>query len=85
MKGAKVGMLITKGFRAIQEVQSQARESNQFDLKFRRPSPIVTQSLTYEIRGRIDSSGAEIAALSEDDVRTAIGRLAEAGVETFAV
>ena len=38
MKGAKLGLLITKGFRAIQEVQSQARETNQFELKFRRAS-----------------------------------------------
>ena len=85
MNGARVGMLITDGFRAIQEVQSQARESNQFELKFRRPEPLVTQSLTAEIRGRLDHRGAQIAPLSEDDIRAAVRRLAASGVETFAV
>jgi N-methylhydantoinase A len=31
MKGAPVGLLITKGYRAVQEVQSQARDGNPFD------------------------------------------------------
>jgi len=31
MRGAKVGLLITKGYRAVQEVQNQARDSNLFD------------------------------------------------------
>ncbi|MGH7091588.1 MAG: hydantoinase/oxoprolinase N-terminal domain-containing protein, partial [Stellaceae bacterium] len=31
MRGAKVGLLITKGSRAVQEVQSQARDTNPFD------------------------------------------------------
>src|SRR4029450_11476271 len=28
MRGAKVGLLITKGYRAVQEVQNQARDGN---------------------------------------------------------
>src|SRR5665647_403656 len=31
MRGAQVGLLITKGYRAVQEVQSQARDGNLFD------------------------------------------------------
>ena len=31
MRGAKVGLLITKGYRAVQEVQGQARDGNLFD------------------------------------------------------
>ena len=34
MNGARLGILITNGFRAIQEVQSQARETSRFELKF---------------------------------------------------
>ena len=85
MKGAPVGMLITRGFRAIQEVQSQAREGNQFELKFRRPAPLVPQRLTREIGGRVDYTGAEIEALEEDDVRRAVTELRSAGVVSFAV
>src|SRR5215471_332931 len=28
MRGAKVGLLITKGYRAVQEIQNQARDGN---------------------------------------------------------
>ena len=40
MRGAKVGLLITKGYRAVQEVQNQARDGILFDYFYagRRPS-----------------------------------------------
>ena len=85
MKGARIGMLITSGFRAIQEVQSQAREGNQFELRFRRPAPLVPQRLTREIGGRIDYSGAEIEPLDEGSVRRAVAELRDAGVRSFVV
>ncbi len=85
MKGARVGLLINEGFRAVQEVQSGARESNQFDLRFRRPAPLAPQSRTAEIRGRLDHRGREITPLAEDDVQRAARRLRDAGVESFAV
>ena len=58
MRGAKVGLLINRGFRAIQETQGQARDGNPFDYFYRKPEPIAPQSRTYEIGGRIDHSGA---------------------------
>ena len=85
MKGARAGLLINEGFRAIQEVQTGARETNQFDLKFRRPEPLVPQSRTAEIGGRIDHRGRELEPLDEGAVERAARRLGEAGVESFAV
>src|SRR5262249_23236477 len=38
MRGAKVGLLITKGFRAVQEVQTQARDGNLFDYFYAKPT-----------------------------------------------
>ena len=46
MRGAKVGLLITKGYRAVQEVQNQARDGNLFDYFYAKPQPIAPQSLT---------------------------------------
>src|SRR5262249_19608845 len=40
MRGAKVGLMITKGYRAVQEVQSQARDGNLFDYFFEKPQAI---------------------------------------------
>ena len=46
MRGAKVGLLITKGYRAVQEMQNQARDGNLFDYFYAKPPPIAPQSLT---------------------------------------
>src|SRR5262249_54359652 len=54
MRGAKVGLLITKGYRAVQEVQNQARDGNLFDYFYAKPVPIAPQSLTREIPERSD-------------------------------
>jgi len=85
MRGAKVGMLITKGYRAIQEVQTQARDGNPFDYFYKKPTPIAPQSLTREIGGRIDFQGHELAPLDEAAVRDAAGDLKAAGVQSIAV
>jgi len=85
-KGARVGLLINDGYRAICEVQTQARdEGNPFDHLFTRPPPITPPSLTREIGGRIDYAGAELAPLDRDAVARAAGELAAKGVRSFAV
>lgn len=85
MRGADVGMLITEGYRAIQEVQTQARDGNPFDYFYKKPTPIAPQSRTREIPGRIDFEGNELTPLDEDAVRRAAGELKEAGVRSIAV
>jgi len=84
-KGARVGLLINAGYRAIAEVQTQARDSNPFDHLFRRPPHITPPSRTYEIPGRMDHAGVEIAPLDIDAVRAAARALAADGVRSFAV
>jgi N-methylhydantoinase A len=85
MRGAKVGLLINRGFRAIQETQGQARDGNVFDYFFQKPVPIAPQSLTREIGGRVDYAGAVLEPLDEDAVRKAAAELKAAGVASIAV
>jgi N-methylhydantoinase A len=85
MRGAKVGLLINRGFRAVQETQAQARDGNPFDYFFQKPLPIAPQSLTREIGGRIDYRGAELEPLDEDAVREAAAALQAKGVASIAV
>ena len=85
MKGARVGMLITKGYRAIQEIQQQARDGNPFDYFFQRPPQIAPQSLTRDVGGRIDHEGNELEPLDEAAVRQAARELRESGVDSIAV
>ena len=85
MRGAKVGLLITKGYRAVQEVQNQARDGNLFDYFYSKPQPIAPQSLTREIPERSDYSGKVLLPLDHDAVRKAARELKDAGVDSIAV
>jgi N-methylhydantoinase A len=85
MRGAKVGLLITKGFRAVQEVQNQARDENLFEYFYAKPRPIAPQSLTREIPERCDHAGKVLVPLDREAVRAAARALEQAGVESIAV
>ena len=85
MRGAKVGLLITRGFRAIQDVQMQARDTNLFDYFFARPQPIAPQSMTREIPERSDYQGQVLIPLDRDAVRQAARELQAAGAQSIAV
>ena len=85
MRGAKVGLLINRGFRAIQETQGQARDGNPFDYFYQKPAPLAPQSLTREIGGRIDYSGTVLEPLDEEAVRKAAADLKHAGALSIAV
>ena len=84
-RGAKTGLLITKGYRAVQEVQNQARDGNPFDYFHTKPLPIAPQSLTKEIAERCDRSGNVLVPLDEEDVRRAARELKAAKVDSIAV
>jgi len=85
-KGAMVGLLINQGYRAICEVQTQARdEGNPHDHLFQRPPHITPPSLTQEIPGRVDYSGKEIIPLDLDEVEKAVKSLEKQGVRSFAI
>jgi N-methylhydantoinase A len=85
MRGARVGLLITRGFNAVQETQNQARDGNPFDYFYDRPTPIAPQSRTREIPERTDYQGKVLTALDEDAVREAACVLDAAGVDALAV
>jgi N-methylhydantoinase A len=85
MRGAKVGLLITQGYRAVQEIQNQARDGNLFDYFYSKPAAIAPQSLTKEIPERCDYAGHVLLPLDEGAVREATQELKEAGVESIAV
>jgi N-methylhydantoinase A len=85
MRGAKVGLLITQGFRAVQEIQSQARDGNLFDYFYAKPAPIAPQSLTKEIPERSDYQGNVLVPLDRAAVRQAARELKAAGVQSIAV
>jgi N-methylhydantoinase A len=85
MRGARVGLLITKGYRAVQEMQNQARDGNLFDYFYAKPAPIAPQSLTKDIPERSDYAGNVLIPLDREAVHQAARELRAAGVESIAV
>ncbi|HEV2301646.1 MAG TPA: hydantoinase/oxoprolinase N-terminal domain-containing protein, partial [Stellaceae bacterium] len=83
-KGAKIGLIVSAGFRDLFELQRLAiPHPMRFDS--RRPSPLVPRALVCEARGRIDAEGVEIEPLAEGDVAAAAEALCGAGVEIAVV
>ncbi len=83
-KGAKVGLITTKGFRDTLEMGREIRY-DLYDLMFERPEPIVPRQLRREVDERLDPAGRVLRPLQPDDVRTVARSLKAAGVEAIAV
>jgi N-methylhydantoinase A len=86
-KGARSGLLVTEGFRAVYEVGEQARPYGPalFDVMYDRPPMLVPQSLTGEVIERIDAHGNTLCPLDEAALRTTVRRLRGNGIESIAV
>jgi N-methylhydantoinase A len=83
-KGARVGLLVTRGFRDILELQRQDRE-NIYELHYRKPAALVPRDLVYEIDERLDANGDIVTSLDEESTCQAISVLLERGVTAIAV
>jgi len=86
-KGARTGLLVTAGFRGIYEVAEQARPYGTaiFDVMYDKPVPLVPQSLTGEVKERVDFRGDVLTSLDEDALRETLRGLAAQGIEALAV
>ena len=61
-RGGRVGLLTSEGQRDVIEIARQARPSL-YDIWADRPEPLVPRHLRWEVAGRLDSLGKEIAPL----------------------
>ncbi len=82
--GGRVGMLCSRGFRDVLEIQLSYR-ANALSLGYQKTPPLVPRELRLEVGGRIDPHGREIEPLDEDEVEEALRALLADGVDTLAV
>ena len=82
--GATVGVICTRGFRDLLEIQLSWRERT-FDLGYVKPLPLVPRQLRLEIGGRIDARGTEVEPLDPDEVAAVIRELQALGTDSLAV
>ena len=91
-KGAKTGIITTRGFRDTILVQrgmghwagKEPHEIVHFSQRS-HPEPIVPRELIEQVIERVDYKGAVITPLDEADVRRAVQALLDRGVEAIAV
>jgi N-methylhydantoinase A len=86
-KGVKTGLLVTEGFRGIYPVGEQARPYGAaiFDVMYDKPAMLVPQSLTGEVKERVDYQGHVLRALDETALRETLRALAGHEIESVAV
>jgi len=86
-KGVKTGLLVTKGFRGIYEVQEQSRPHGHviFDILYDRPVLLVPASLTAEVPERVSFQGEVLEPLDEAGLRAALQPLKRSDVKSLAV
>lgn len=83
-KGARLGLITTKGFRDLMEIGWQKRPSL-YDLSKQKPQSLIPDGMKYEVEERILYDGTVKTALNEDSVREAVRCLKEQKAQSIAV
>lgn len=83
-KGARAGLLTTRGFRDVLEI-GRFRTPRLYDITYRKPDPLVERRLRLEVPERIAADGTVLEALDEAAVREAARFFASEGVEAVSV
>ncbi|MGI6853582.1 hydantoinase/oxoprolinase family protein [Mesorhizobium sp. 1B3] len=83
-KGARTGLLCTRGHRDILLIREGGKEDT-YKVDVDYPGPYIPRGLTLEINERIDAEGGVVTPLDEEGVRTAIRELVEQEVKAIAV
>jgi N-methylhydantoinase A len=82
--GEPVGLICTRGFRDVLEIQLSFR-TRTFDSRYRKVDPLVPRRHRLEIGGRIDRDGHELEPLEVKEVSDRLDELYDAGIRCLAV
>ncbi|TYB82262.1 hydantoinase/oxoprolinase family protein [Maritimibacter fusiformis] len=83
-KGAKVGLITTRGFRDSIEI-GRGNRPDFFNLMYKKPPPFVPRYLRHEVGGRMDYQGNEVAPLDLSTLDETLALFREEGVEAVAI
>ena len=83
-KGARTGLITTKGFRDILEI-ARLTSPRRFDMSWEKPRPLVERALRVEVTERITSSGEVFVPLDLGDVERALAHLIRNDVTSIAI
>jgi N-methylhydantoinase A len=83
-RGARTGLLTTRGFRDVLELGRQARPSI-YDYRLAKPPPLVPREHRMEVHERIGPDGDVLAPLDPASLEAAVAALRDAGIESVAI
>jgi len=83
-KGAKVGLITTKGFRDVLEMRRIPKQ-NVYNLRLPKPEILVPRYLRLGVEERMKYTGEIITPLNKDEVREAAAKLKAQNVDVIAV
>ena len=84
-KGARTGLITTRGFRDVLEMGQEARYDI-YDLGIKMPPPLVPRRRRLEVNERITFDGEVLTPLDEEEVMSTLAFLVdEAGIESLAI
>ncbi len=83
-KGAVTGLITTKGFKDILEIDRERRVT-QYDFFEERLPPLIPRYLRKEVDERVDFDGSVVKPLNIDNVKAVVKELVDMGVEAIAV
>ncbi len=84
-KGARVGLLTTRGFRDVYEIGRQWRGDEVFNIFAPAPKMLLSRDRIHEVRERLDRAGQVIEPVDENELAEAVRRLIAQNVEAVAV
>ena len=83
-KGAKTGLITTKGFRDVLEIGREMRYAP-YDIFAEFPRPLIPRRYRLEVDERVRSDGSILKALDPEEARQVVRTLLGMGVESMAV
>lgn len=82
--GAKTGLLTTAGFEDVLEIGTMSKPE-MYNLFYRKPRPLVSREHRIGINERMTFAGEVLASVDEDEVKSKVQRLVDAGITSVAV
>src|SRR5215218_4882612 len=83
-KGVKVALVTTAGFRDVLEL-ARFRAPRPYDVRFRKPEPLVPRQLRFEVVERIGADGQIVRPLETDSLESIAQALEHADVKALAI
>lgn len=83
-KGAKTGLITTKGFRDILEI-ARGNRPDLFNVRYKKPEPFVERHLRLEVDERLNYKGEILSPLRREDIEKCVKYFKKEGVEAIAI